>query len=584
MYTRTSNLVNRKFREFYPPMLVMSLALALGIVGNSIIVGNMLGPRGLATTNLIFPFIQCLIMVCGLFGIGGATIVARAKGERNNAKANIVLSLSLAAIVFFGVVCLLLRFYALDNIAAFLVKDKDLYELTRDYLSVYLFGAPVFMLVLSMVYFIRTDGLPKLASNILLTANVAILLLDLLFLGPLQMGIKGVALATVLGYTLGGLFVIAYVKSSQRTLQPQKFKLRDTALYGDMTSAGISSALGQILMLLKLIFINRLVMEIGGTAGLVAFSVCLSMLSISSVLLNGSAQAMIPMAGNFYGERDSAGIIYTVRQALRFLFVACTILMILIFIFPVQVMALYGVTNPEAVGIGIGALRIFAVLQILFSFAFFMMYYTQTIKRPKFSAAICIVEGYIVIVPLAWFLGHKFGLSGVWWAFFITEVVTAIFILLGSYIMARRSKGKTAPFFMVDKPQPGIPELDVSISAKAEDAAGLSQQVIIFCSSHNIDNIKATQLGVMVEEMAMSIAAINPKKNHVYIDIRVKIFADEILVAFRDDGTPFNVGSHVTAAPAEFHIDSVDMLRKLSSHIEYSRAIGMNCTSLHLAL
>lgn len=566
-------------------MLVMSMALALGIVGNSIIVGNFLGARELATTNLIFPFIQCLIMVCGLFGIGGATIVARLKGERNNAKANVVLSLALCAIVFFGLACLALRAYGLEAVTSFLVKDGDLHDLTRDYLSVYLFGAPVFMLVLSMVYFIRTDGLPKLASNILLTANVSILLLDLLFLGPLQMGIKGVALATVLGYSLGGLFVLAYIRSPRRTLHPAKIKLSDATLYGDMTSAGISSALGQILMLLKLIFINRLVTEIGGTPGLVAFSVCLSMLSISSVLLNGSAQSMIPMAGNFYGERDSAGIIYTVRQSLRFLFVACILLMAVIFFFPAQVMAVYGIHDPEAVAIGVKALRIFAVLQILFSFAFFMMYYTQTIKMPKFSAAICITEGYVIIVPLAWYLGHTFGLPGVWWAFFITEIATALFIIAGGYVIARRSKGRLIPFYVVEKPQEDIPELDVSIRATPEHAAGLSMQVIGFCTGHNINSIKATQLGVMIEDMAVSIIQVNqPVSNKLYIDIRVKIFPGEILVYFRDDGAPFDVGNHVTAAPDEYHIGSVEMLHKLASRIDYSRSIGMNCTSLHLAL
>ncbi len=583
MYTRTGALVHRKFREFYPPMLIMSLALAMGIVGNSIIVGNFLGPSGLGTLQIIFPMIQCMIMVCGLFGIGGATLVARSKGERNNKKANVILSLSLTAIILFGITSVLLGLYALDPIVSFLVKDSELHALTREYLQVYLLGAPVFMLVMSVVYFIRTDGLPKLASNILLTANILILLLDLLFLGPLQMGIKGAALATIVGYTAGGLLIMFYVKSPLRTLHPTKFKAADMTLYGDMTAAGISSALGQVLMLLKLIFVNKLIMDISGSVGLAAFSVCMSCLSISSVLLNGAAQTMIPMAGNFYGERDSTGIIYTVRRALLFLFISCAALMVLVELFPVQVLGIYGVTSPENVAVGVKALRIFAVLQILFSFSFFMMYYTQTIKMPKFSAAICIVEGYALVVPLCIWLSSRVGLEGVWWAFLLAEVGTALFILLGGMVIAKRSKGKLTPFYLVEKPQADIPELDVSIENSNKQATGVSQQVIDFCTMHQIGEAKALQTGILIEDMAMNIIDFNKKKNTtMHMDIRVKLFPGEILVAFRDDGLPLDSTHYSEETNDTYNIKSIDMVRKVASRMEYSRAIGLNCTSLHL--
>jgi anti-sigma regulatory factor (Ser/Thr protein kinase) len=96
MYERSSALVDRKFREYLVPTILTSAAVSLTAVVDSLIVGNLLGEAALSATGLASPVIFSLNALFFLFGVGGATIAAVARGRRDADYANRIFTLTFA--------------------------------------------------------------------------------------------------------------------------------------------------------------------------------------------------------------------------------------------------------------------------------------------------------------------------------------------------------------------------------------------------------------------------------------------------------------------------------------------------------
>jgi Na+-driven multidrug efflux pump len=114
MYARNQLLVTHKFREYLLSALLMSSAISLATVVDSIIVGRLLGSVALSAVGLAAPIIFGLNLIYLLFSVGGLTTASIVKGRRDHKTADQLFTVSLVT----GLVCISL--YALG---IFLLAD-----------------------------------------------------------------------------------------------------------------------------------------------------------------------------------------------------------------------------------------------------------------------------------------------------------------------------------------------------------------------------------------------------------------------------------------------------------------------------
>ncbi|MBR3737314.1 MAG: ATP-binding protein, partial [Eubacterium sp.] len=118
--------------------------------------------------------------------------------------------------------------------------------------------------------------------------------------------------------------------------------------------------------------------------------------------------------------------------------------------------------------------------------------------------------------------------------------------------------------------------LDFTIKSSVEQALEASKRVIDFCRENELDEMLATRLGVSTEELCVNTAKYAGKSGSGNIDVYLKIGDKSVILKLRDDGDIFN--------PTEYADDSgkiitgLQMVRAVSSDIEYSRVIGFNVT------
>lgn len=465
---RSSNLVGKKFMEFFLPSVLMAASISLSLIIDSIIVGNVLGSKALAAMNLIVPISLCFTAISAMFGIGSATCIPMFKGKMDGKNADKCLTLSCLAWALCSIAGILAGMFSFRTIAAFLAGSSGLTDLVAEYLRVYLLGSPFTFITLIFPYIIKIDGKPKLSSNALIVANVINLCLDIVYMQFMGMGIGGGALATVTGNAVGAFLYLIYVRSNCRTLHLSRLKASDFKLYKDMFKMSISSIFGQGLMFSKIWIFNMIISATAGQAGLTAFSICTSCLSFVSLFIAGGAQTMMPMVGAFSGAKDYSAIRLTMDRAFKLILKCCILVTILFELVPGVILNIYGISGGTVMETGTTAIRLFSLAFAGIGFSFMFMYYMQAMGRPAFAMQICALEGFIIIVPVCFLLANLLGEEGIWISYTVNELLTALFILLKAKSILKKSEGHLHSLYLLEEPEPPVLEFSVDVSDKAQ--------------------------------------------------------------------------------------------------------------------
>lgn len=574
MYERSYNLVRAKFREFFLPTLLMSMAMNLSTFMDTLIVGNTLGPINISAMALIAPIITFINLVYWMIGLGGSLLSAVSKAERNQEKSDMYFTISIVLLILVGLCFSSLGLVFMDQLVAALTSNPQLAVLVERFLGVYFMGSPLLFFLMGIAYFIRADGMPRLSFYALLISNIVNLILDLFYIMVLGMDIQGAALATITGYTVGTIFIMQYFFRKERTMHFISLAKCKLYLVGDIVKLGFPPASMQLFLTIKLFFINTLILLYAGKPGLTAFSVFYNSLYIIYMFLIGTSQSMSPIVSIYFQEKDYYGVKFTLNTSLKIVLLTGVVFTALLLAFPSNLLNLFGVTDPVDISVGVNALRILSLSIIGTAVTFLMMFYTQAIKQGKLSFLISITEGLLLPVTLAYLLSGVMGIDGIWVSFLLAEVGTIILIYLSTRLIAQQSHGDLSGFFLMGNYQ-DVPVLDVTIKNSLSDAVGISQKLINFAQENGVDPKTSVLIGMAVEEMAVNIINYNPHKIE-YMDILTKIGENEITVAFKDSGTEFDPSTYTPEDEGSF--ESIEVLQKIANEISYARLIGLNST------
>jgi putative MATE family efflux protein len=577
VFERSSQLINDKFKEYLLPTTLSGVSMMLGSIVDGIIVGFTINARAMAAVNVTEPIVLLYQTIFFLFGMGGATLVAICKGQRDEAKANVIYTLACVLILALSVVLILLSFFFLDPMVELICNNAELFEGARSYARVILWGAPFMLFVPGMVFFIRVDGKPKLSANILLVANVVNLIMDLVYIKVFGMGIDGAALATVTGYVVGFFLVVRYWRAGDRTLRLVSVSRADLPVIREIANSGMAGAVNTLLLTVKTLFVNRIVLAVGGADGMAVFAVCNFAISFISMFVTGAADTMVPLVGMLYGEGDWQGIRFTLKRTFTVILTTAFLTVALMVCLPVQILGLFSVTDPVQVALGIPALRIFSFSLVGVGLSYTTMYYLQTTKHRNLSVTISLLRGFVLIIPCVWLLSGILGISGVWWAYVISEAVTILITLLLCWITQSRSRGRYSGIFLFERDDSEA-VYDVTVHGQAADAVSVSDQLIGFGRKEGLGETQAALVGLMAEEAVERITRYNAGAAPMDIDVLCRLLPEQIILSFRDNGRPFDGAAAQDLEAGGGAFDNAAVMRNIAEKVDYVRTLGLNNT------
>ena len=578
MVEKTNNrLLNAKLNKYIIPGIMMSLALQLGNIVDTIFVSNLIGVEAMAAVTMSLP-VETIVQLTGYcLGVGGSIAVGNMLGKRDREGASRLFSATFIVTLVVGLIFSICAFPAAGPIARLLVSgDGMLTAYTRDYIRISMLGAPVIGIGLMMVSYLGVENHPELASVYLILANVINLVLDYIFLRFTPLGITGASLSTVLGFLFAmGVFLL-YVRSDKRNIRFVRLRAGDFVIIKEAVVTGVPMLVFMATNFVKALGLNTIIMNQTGEEGMAVFTVCDNVLLIVEMLTGGIIGVIPNVAGILFGEKDYVGIRVLCKKMLKYSYIVLAGIFVLIMLFTEQITILFGSGGGELGRQMVQALRIFAICVIPYLWNKFIVSYYESIEETAIASFVTFLENAVVVLP-ATFVGiylwkqiDGIGIDGIAVGFVATELITVI----AAWIF-QKIKHKNTSFYIVPDKNPGT-NLDFSIKSTMEDAQKVNRRIMDFCKENGVSGNRANLAAVCAEEMTVNIIKFGGKTSN-WIDINLCLEDDICRLRIRDNGVNFNPLEY-SYDNEEFDIHGIELVKKVSKSMDYIRAIDMNNT------
>ncbi len=577
MDNRNNRLLNAKLNKYIIPGIMMSLALQLGNIVDTIFVSNLIGVEAMSAVTMSLP-VETIVQLTGYcLGVGGSIAVGNMLGKRDKEGASKLFSATFMVTLVVGLLFSICALGVAGPIARLLVSgDGILTTYTRDYIRISMFGAPVIGIGLMMVSYLGVENHPELASVYLILANVINLILDYIFLKFTPLGITGASLSTVLGFLFAMVVFIAYVRSEKRNISFVRLKAKDFSIIKEAIITGVPMLVFMATNFIKSLGLNTIIMNQVGEEGMAVFTVCDNVLLIVEMLTGGIIGVIPNVAGILFGEKDYVGIRVLCKKMLKYSYMVLAVIFVFIMLFTHQITVLFGSGGGELGAQMIQALRIFALCVAPYLWNKFIISYYESIEETAIASFVTFLENAVAVLP-ATFIGiyiwkqiDGIGIDGIAIGFVATEIITVIAALI-----FRKIKHKNSTFYIVPDKNPGI-NLDFSIKSTMEEAGTVNRKIMDFCKKNNVSGNKANLAAVCAEEMTVNIIKFGGKTSN-WIDINLCLEEDICRLRIRDNGINFNPLEY-TYDHEEFDIHGIELVKKISKSMDYIRAIDMNNT------
>ena len=264
----TNTPVKKLLVKFSIPCILALLVSALYNIVDQIFIGNSAsGTAGIMATTLVFPFTVIALALALLIGDGSASLFSISLGSKDKKTSDKCVGNAIILIIISSIILSLLGFVFKDQILNLLGSNGYSIECQKyalDYLKIILIGLPFYMFASSMSSTIRSDGSPLYSMMATITGAIINLILDPICIYVLNMGVKGAALATIIGQVISALISVIYFRKTKLIkLSKESFKL-DNYVSKKIIKLGISSFITQISIAIITVVANHVVGSIGG--------------------------------------------------------------------------------------------------------------------------------------------------------------------------------------------------------------------------------------------------------------------------------------------------------------------------------
>lgn len=395
-------------------------------------IGKLKDPNQLAAANVTAPIFMLMMAVSTIVSTGAASYISRCLGRQDEKSAGRTLSTGIAICAGLATAVTVLGLVFLKPFVTLLGATDLMYPYALSYASVMFIGTLPVMLSYTGGQLVRSEGavMPSIAGMLL--GTVVNVILDPIFIFGFGMGIRGAAIATVLGNVAAMVYYVWYYLSGRSLV---KFRLRyicgERKIWGQTFAIGIPAALSQFLMSAALIVCNNLAKPYGENA-VAGMGVAAKVMYIGTFIFMGFAAGCQPLIGYNYG----AGNFPRVKQIIKSgMLITEGIGIALTALFGLFASALVSIFTPlpEVISAGSTVLCIYMWSFLMLGPQMLASTTIQAFGKAKASLVLSIARQGLFYVPLLFLLNSAFSFTGLLWAQPLADAVT---LALGLVLLA----------------------------------------------------------------------------------------------------------------------------------------------------
>jgi len=437
----TTGSVPGTLLRFSMPLFLSGLLQMVYNMVDMIVVGQMVGTEGLSAVSIGGEMMMLITFVAMGFSNAGQILISRFVGERRYDRVGEMVATLFTLLMSLAVGIMVLFLFTYQGIMAWLNTPESIWEYTRQYSVTCIYGA-VFIYGYNLVSAIlRGMGDSKHPFLFIAIASVINLALDLLFVGPMGMGPRGAALATVIGQAVSFLFALTLLYRHRESIhfdfKPSHFRIYRSVIR-PLLSLGIPMVIQSAAITFSMLFVNSYINQYGevhiAVTGIARKLE--SMISVVSQAISAAGGAMISQA---LGAKKTERVPKIVLHALWIVAIPSAVFALITWVRPEW---LFGIFSPDPAVIGVAVSQYIPVAMI--------QYLGCTLRPPAFALingsgnsklnlAVALLDGVACRIGLSLLLGVTlgWGISGFWYGNAISGcvpfVVGLAFLLSGRW-------------------------------------------------------------------------------------------------------------------------------------------------------
>lgn len=582
-------MIKKLFRQMLVTQIVSSMTVTLCMLIDSIMIGRFLGVDAMSAYGLASPLLLVFAAFGSLISAGVQVMCGKTVGAGDREGTDACYTVSVVLVAGISAIGLILVFALLRPLTTLLGAgtpgpDHPVYELTKDYITGFILGAPAFLCAQIMVPYMQLLGSRMRLAAAVVAMTVADIAFDLLNVFVFHGGTLGMGLASTLSYYIAfGIGLGAFLRKG--CMFHFRLRLFRRSICRELSSDGIPTVVNQISMVLLVFLLNRLLLAVEGTLAVAAYSVISTVGNLCYCFGSGVGSVAMMLAAIFYADRDRTSIRELVRvmsHSAIVLDVAVTLVGVLS---AVPLITLFLGEDVAANTIAVSGLRLFVLSVVPSSLNSTYKNYYQGVSRLRLAEFISVLQNFAFPVCFAFLLSRFWGVTGVWLGFVCGETATLIaFSVLvwrhyGSFSLSVDAYSMLEPNF--------VAAADCCFECTVQsvsDAVEASSRICAFCREREIDRRTAMLIGLSVEEMTINIIEHGFTKDKLAhnVDVRVVLEENCRIIRIRDNCVSFDptryLELHQTDDPAA-HI-GLRMVMGMVKEANYVNSFGLNNLSL----
>lgn len=420
--------ISKLLMEFSIPAIIGMVVNTLYNIVDRMFIGNIpnVGKSALTGVGITLPIMTIILAFGMLIGIGTSARISIKLGQhkRDEAEEHLGNSLTLIIITSIGITIFGLIF--MDSILR-LFGASDATEIyARQYMQIIFLGTIFNMLGFGLNHSIRSDGSPKVAMLSMLIGAGTNIILDPVFIFIFGMGVRGAAIATVISQIVSAIWILYYFTKGESNLKIRKKDLRlKKEIVFSIFSIGMSPFSMQIAGSIVQVLSNNALKTYGGDDAIAAMTVINSISMIFLMPIFGLNQGSQPLIGYNYGAKKNKRVKQTVKYATNIATIIMCLGWLVIQIAPQLLISIFN-RDEALLGIASNGMRIYLFMMPIIGFQIISSNYFQSIGKANISIFLSLLRQVLLLIPALIILPKFLGLTGVWLAGPVSDLLSAI--------------------------------------------------------------------------------------------------------------------------------------------------------------
>lgn len=432
---------------FAIPCIISMLVTALYNIVDQIFIGQGVGMLGNAATNIAFPLSTSCTAISLLLGIGSATNFSLKLGAGEEKESAEYAGNGICLMAIFGIALFAVTTIFLTPMLKFFGATSEVLPYAQEYTRITAIGFPFLIANTGMSKLILADGSPRYSMTSMLVGAIVNTILDPIFIFGLQMGMRGAALATIIGQIVSFCISLRYMFHF-KTIRLTKESFHMTGRHiENIFKFGASACFNQIAMTIVQIVLNNTLSHYGaqsvygGDIPLACAGIITKVNMIFMSFVIGISQGIQPIIGFNYGAEKYERVRKSYLLALGTATVLSGIAFFCFQVFPRQIISVFGSGSELYFQFSERYFRIYMFLTLINGIQPVTSNFFNSIGKSQLGVFMSLTRQIFFLLPLIVIFPLFMGIDGVMYAGPIADAAAAI---VCGYFMVRELKELSA--------------------------------------------------------------------------------------------------------------------------------------------